>query len=119
MWEPRRRPGWNASVEGRVSRPLPSATVAPSPSTSDGVWVGLREDDHAARDLAPAHRREPLVDGVQLDAFRYQLVEFEPALQVEIDVARHIDAEPVRAHVRSLDLFLIQEIGPGNLDFLA
>ena len=43
----------------------------------------------------------------------HQLVELEPALHVHVDVARHVDAEPVRAHVRALSFFSNSSSTPG------
>src|SRR5215213_1855387 len=84
-----------------------------SPRHPDTPTPLLPKLDHAARDLAPAHGIEAVVDLLQPDAGRHQLVELQAAAQVKIDVARHVDAEAVRAHVRTLDLLLIQKLRSG------
>ena len=40
----------------------------------------------------------------------------QPALQVQIDHARHVHREAVRAHQRALDALLAQEVGAAQFD---
>jgi hypothetical protein len=80
--------------------------------------VLLIEHQDGARDLAGLHGPEGVVDVGQLAAPGDHLVELEPALPVELDVARHVDLEPVASHAAALDLLLPQEHGAVELDLL-
>ena len=52
------------------------------------------------------------------DAPRDPVVQVQAALQVEIDEARHVDAEPVGAHRATLQPALAEQGMSGQLDFL-
>src|SRR5208283_2450241 len=55
----------------------------------------------------------------ELAAARDHIVEVEAALLVELDDARHVDAETVRAHEASLDALLVEQRKAVDVDFLA
>src|ERR1051325_5363918 len=90
-------------------------TVAPSRSVD---LCDLCEHQDGSRDLARLHGPERLVDVLELAPARDHLVEHEPALPVELDVARHVDLEAVAAHAAALDLLLAEEHRPIELDLL-
>src|SRR5262245_43161602 len=81
--------------------------------------VELVEHQHGASELARLHRAERLVHVLELAATADHLVELQPSLAVELDVARHVHLEAVAAHAAALDLLLAQEHGPVELDLLA
>src|SRR4029453_7719263 len=54
--------------------------------------------------------RKRLVDLFQRDLTRDHLIEFQLAVQIHINVAWHVDTKTVRAHTRTLDFFLLQEV---------
>src|SRR5262249_2737828 len=64
--------------------------------------------DHRPRDLTLLHRLERIVDVVQLDATRDQLVDLELAAHVEIDELRHVAPHVGRAVERSDQRLLLQ-----------
>src|SRR4030095_2849927 len=76
----------------------------------------LIEHEDGARDLARLHGTERLVDVVEPPAARDHLVEHEPALAIELQVARNVGAEPVAAHPRGLHLALRADRHPRELD---
>src|SRR6185503_6984673 len=78
----------------------------------------LLEHEHGAGHLAGLHGAEGLVDVLQLAAPGDHLVELQPALAVELDVARHVDLEAVAPHAAALDLLLAEEHRPVELDLL-
>ena len=61
--------------------------------------VDLREHDDVPERLAPLHRDDRLVDPLERVAGGDELVELEAALAVARHQARHVHAEPGRAHV--------------------
>src|SRR5712692_11611099 len=69
-------------------------------------FARLLEHQDGAGDFTRLHRAERLVDIFQLAAARDHAVEIEPALLVELDDARHIDAEAIGSHEASLDALL-------------
>src|SRR5690348_9960518 len=79
----------------------------------------LVEHQHRARDLARLHRAEGVVDLLELAPATHHLVELQPALPIELDVARHVDLEAVAAHAAPLDPLLAQEHRAVELDLLA
>src|SRR6267142_2404151 len=74
------------------------------------------EHEHGPRDLAGLHRAERFVDVVEPSAARDHLVEQEPALAIELQVARNVGAESVAAHARGLHLALRADRHPRELD---
>jgi hypothetical protein len=73
-----------------------------------------------SRAISPGlHPGERRVDLFERDAGRDHVVEVELALEVHVDVAGHVDAEPVRSHVGALDLLLGQEREARQLDAVA
>src|SRR5438552_7704716 len=97
-----------------------SATISlRSRMTAARMAGGSVEHQHRAGDLAGLHRAEGLVDVLELAAAADHLVELQPALAIELDVARHVDLEAVAAHAAALDLLLAQEHRPVQLDLLA
>mgnify|MGYP000376962898 CR=1 FL=1 len=56
---------------------------------------------------------------IELAAARNHLVKVEPALEVEIDVPRHVDAEAVGAHETSLDALFEEQRESVHFDFLS
>src|SRR5437879_6807913 len=116
---------------------IPHASVRTSTSPGPGVGTGtsatisLRsrmtaarmaggsvEHQDRARDLACLHRAEGLVHVLELAAAADHLVQLQPALAVELDVARHVDLEAVAAHAAALDPLLAQEHRPVELGLL-
>ena len=79
----------------------------------------LFEHQHCACDFAGFHRAECFVDVLELAATRDHVVEVEAALLIELDDARHVDAETVRAHEASLDALLVQQREAVDVDLLA
>src|SRR5437016_11107599 len=69
---------------------------------------GSAEDDDAAGDLAAPERLEPFVDLVELVGPADQLVDLEPAVEVEIDQPREIDVRPHRAVHGALDALFLE-----------
>src|SRR5690349_15641229 len=97
---------------------LPPDTPTPRhPGTqkADSRYPSIKHDD-AAGNFAAAHGLEALVDVVEGDAARDELVKLQAATEIEVDVARHVDAEAVGPHVGALDLLFVQEFGAGELD---
>src|SRR6185369_8243198 len=92
--------GWGARASH--TRIEHTATGEPSwraggPVTPAGRAASLRaliEHQDGARDLAGLHRAERFVDVLEPAAARDHLVELEPSLPVELDVAGHVDLEP-------------------------
>src|SRR6476620_3020001 len=113
VWSPQLVPSHQRRRAGCHGSGYQPGSFAMSPSLS------AVEDDHAAGDAARLHGFEAFVDLVEADALRHELVELEPALEVESDVAGHVDPEPVRAHVRALQSLLHQQLEAGDLDALA
>src|SRR5437763_4382270 len=74
------------------------------------------EDDHRAGHLASRHGRKAVVDLVELDPGRHELVQLEPAIEVQVDVAGHVLTEAVGAHGRPLNLLLVEEVDAGQLE---
>ena len=107
--------------QDRVSRVTQKGGVALIPPSTAPPFarLGSVEDDDGAGDLALLHGFEAVVDLVERDARAHELVEHELAVHVEIDVARHVEAETVRAHVGALDLLLGEEVEAVQLDGLA
>ena len=67
----------------------------------------------------PFERREAVVDLLERHGAADQLVELELPGEIPLDVLRHVDAEPVRAHVGALELLLHEELEAVDLDALA
>src|SRR6185295_8992389 len=97
----------------------------PSPRVTGGGhsgWSGARsprssiKSQNRTRDLAGLHRAERLVDVVEPPAARDHLVEHEPALAVELQVARNVGPEAIAAHARGLHLALRANGHPRELD---
>src|SRR5271156_3900211 len=78
----------------------------------------LVEHQHRARDFSRLHSAECFVDVLEFAAARDHVVEVEPSLLIELDDARHVDAEAVRAHEASLDALLVQQREAVHVDFL-
>src|SRR5262249_27044753 len=76
------------------------------------------EHEDGADDFAGFHGAEGFVDVIQAAAARDHLIETQAALHVEIDVARHVDAEAVGAHHAALE-FAAEEHAPIQLQHLA
>lgn len=78
-----------------------------------GGFVGIRllslKHHHAPRHGSLPHILEGVVHLVQGQALRYQLVQLQAALEVELHVAGHIGAEVVAAHAAALDAPLPEE----------
>src|SRR5439155_6629207 len=107
---------------------LPASARGVKRLARDGVIDGIGaasptarsvEHQHRARDLARLHRAERLVDVLEPAAATHHLVQLQPSLPVEVDVARHVDLEAIAAHAAALDLFLAQEHRPVELDLLS
>ena len=62
------------------------------------------EDEHRAGDFAGFHGAEGFVDVPETDALGDHVVEFEPALAVEVEIERDVVAEGVAARARGLHL---------------
>src|SRR5258708_39975523 len=77
------------------------------------------EHQHTASDFAGFHRTKRLVHVFELQPLADHVVEIQPALQVEIDIAWHIDPEPITTHHRTLNLALGEELRSVELDFVA
>src|SRR5438046_9970541 len=71
-------------------------------------WHYLLEDDHAARRGPLPQRLEGIVHALERQAGRDHLVEAEETPPVELEVARHVDAEAVRAHPAAEDRLLAE-----------
>src|SRR3972149_5190650 len=71
------------------------------------------EDHHPARDLAGPHGGEALVDLLDLVYAADELVELEPAVEVEVDEAREVARRPHGAVHGALERLLLErhEIG--------
>src|SRR5437763_14753553 len=96
-----------------------SATMSlRSRMTAARMSGGSVEHQDRARDLACLHRAEGLVHVLELAAAADHLVQLQPALAVELDVARHVDLEAVAAPAAALDLLPPQEHRPVELDLL-
>src|SRR5262249_6630616 len=91
--------GWASATSGAAmpaSRRLGGSTRAP------GLPPRSVEAQHRPRALAGLHRPERLVDVLEAAAPRPHLVEQHPALPVELQIARDVDAEAIRSHPRRL-----------------
>src|SRR6185437_13028477 len=75
------------------------------------------EHQDGAGHLTSFHRAKRFVNIFQTTAARDHFVEFEPSLEIEVDVAWHVLAETVRAHRRALDLLFREERWAIELDF--
>src|ERR1700730_6650445 len=87
----------------------------PPPNRLKSVLPTSVEHQNGARDFAALHRRKCLVDIFEFRALTDHLVKVESALQVKIDVARHIDAETIAPHHRSFQGPLGEQ--PRAIDF--
>src|SRR5690348_16398646 len=72
--------------------------------------------DQIADNRAGAQRGEAFVDLLELELPGDEVIEFELALQVELDETRHVDAEAIGAHEGALDLTLPEEVWAMQLD---
>ena len=72
--------------------------------------------DQIADSGAGAERREALVDLLELELPGDEVIEFELALQIELDEPWHVDAEAVGAHEGALDFTLPEEVWAMQLD---
>jgi transposase len=61
------------------------------------LGCSIKSDD-APGHMSLLHVFESVIDLVQPQPLRHQLVKLQAALQVELDVARHVDSEPVGPH---------------------
>src|SRR6266567_8862520 len=78
------------------------------------------EDDHAARRRPLPQGLEGIVHTLERQAGRDHLVEAEETPPVELEVARHVDAEAVRAHHAAEDRLLAEhEVRARQLDVRA
>ena len=94
-----------------------SSNLSSSRAWARTAW--LSRSHELAGDLAALSAAKPsLICSSGIDP-AHQLVELELPGQVPLDVLRHVDAEPVRAHVRALEPLLQQELEPVDLDPLA
>src|SRR5579863_10461899 len=82
------------------------------------TWRGSVEHQYCARYLSGLHRAKRLVHVLEFSAPRDHTVEVEPSLLVELDDARHVDAEAVRSHEASLDALLEQQRETVDFDLL-
>src|ERR1700736_4129656 len=87
----------------------------PPPHRLKSVLHASIEHYNRARDFAALHRAERLVDVFEFRALADHLVEVESALQVKIDVSRHIDAEAIATHHRAFQGPLSEQ--PRAVDF--
>src|SRR5580700_8783047 len=121
-----------ATVRTTTSRSLGSSISTcsivsgwPGPwKTAAFIWIApffseSVEHQDRARDLASFHRAEGVVDVFEFAALADHVVEVEAALQIEIDVLRHVDAEAVRAHVGALQFALGEKHVAVDFDLLA
>src|SRR5262245_10369159 len=100
-----------------ISRSMPLALGRSSVSVATPSFNSKRrrcsmdssrsEDDDTAGDLAALDPRQARVHVLERQAQRDHLVEPQAAVEIEIDVARHVDAEAVPAHHRAEDLLLV------------
>src|SRR6266571_1115019 len=79
----------------------------------------LVEYDELTGDFARLQVGEALVDLFERHRPAHELVELELSREVPLDVLRHVDAEPVRAHVGALDALLHEELETVHLDAFA
>ena len=66
--------------------------------------------NHLTGHLSAKQGRKRFVDLFQRDLTRDHLIEFQLAVQIHINIAWHIDTKTVRAHTRTLNFFLLQEV---------
>src|SRR5215510_11768315 len=76
----------------------------------------LSKANHLTGHFPAKQGRKCLVDLFQRDLTRDHLIEFQLAVQIHINVAWHIDTKTVRAHTRTLNFFLLQEVWTVQLD---
>src|SRR6185369_7532503 len=83
--------------------------AAPATAAAAGAGGGRRsvEHDHAAGHLTGPQRGEALVDLVERVGTADQLVDLEPAVEVEVDQLREVHVGPHRAVHRALDRLLL------------
>src|SRR5262245_2469897 len=116
----RARPGSKWSMDGQVQalgrEPAGGKFSGMMCACMSTIISASVERQHGPRDLAGLHRAKRLVDVVQPSALRDHLVEQEPSLPVELEVAGNVRAEAVRAHPRGLHLALRANRHPGELD---
>src|SRR5262245_24992463 len=74
------------------------------------------EGQHRTCDLARLHRAECLVDVLEPPAPGHHLVEQQPALAIEIEIERDVNAEPVAPHPRGLHTAFGADGHPRKLD---
>ena len=79
----------------------------------------LGKANHLPGHFAAKQGCKRFVDVFQRDLTGNHLIEFQLAVQIHLDVARHVDPETVRAHARTLDFFLLQEVRTVQLDLRA
>src|SRR3990170_860170 len=77
------------------------------------------EHQDRARHLTGLHGAERLVHVLQPAALGDHLIEVQAALEVELDVAGHVDAEAVGTHRAALDLAFGQEGAAVQLHLLS
>src|SRR5436309_6953831 len=94
----------------------PQSGSASTSSVREGVSKGWDrrnrsvEAQHRTRHFAGLHRAERLVHVFETAFLRDHLVELQPALQIKVEIARHVHAEAVRAHHAALQLLLRQKL---------
>src|SRR5208283_4924139 len=64
--------------------------------------------NHAARHFTRLHHIEGLVHVIEAKTLRDHLVEQEASVEIEVDVARHVDAEPIAPHHRAHDALALK-----------
>src|SRR5215472_11537547 len=102
----RRRP-----TAAREAYSLYVERAAGGANEADAAFSAVRalvEDDDAASHLAPAHRREALVDLVELPGAADELVDLEPPLEVEVHQLREIEVRADGAVHRALECLLLE-----------
>src|SRR6266478_6460083 len=119
----RARPGSKWSIDGHVH----ALARVPAGGKFSGMMcacmstIMYKPDQSIERqnrpgDLARLHGPERLVDVVEPPATRDHLVEQEPALAIELQVARNVGPETIAAHARGLHPALRANRHPRELD---
>ena len=87
-----------AAILATVAVATVATAVVATAATAAAIDTGDVEIDDRTNRLAFLHRLEAFVDVFELDAIRNPVVQMQAPLHIELDEARHIDAEPVGAH---------------------
>src|ERR1700712_984813 len=80
----------------------PDGRVCGSTIGPGGRLDGLIENHHLPDRLAFVQQVEPAIDFVELEASRQQLVHRQPALRVEINIARDVPRRHARTDITPL-----------------